>query len=502
MDDLPPRRVRPPERAWFFSDLHLDGGDPAGVERACAFVDHARAHGCDALFLLGDVFKAWLGRNSLRDAGLRPFLDRLGAAVADGVRVVLLHGNHDFLLGAHLEQALGVEVPGRTLDVVLGGQRCHLSHGDEYCVDDVDYQRLHRVLRFGPLKGALAGMPHAWQLGLARRLQGASTEATTHKTTAEMSIVDAEVERQLAAGADVAVCGHVHTARDAQLAHGRLLVLADFESTGCHAVFADGELRLRTVDPRWVLGRPVVVALDGPAGSGKSSVSRQLAKRLGFGHLDSGALYRAVTAEALREGVSADDGPALGALVARRPPALDVAGRVLLDGVPIPDAELRGEAVSAAVSQVSAHSQVRSELIEVQRAAATLGAGLVAEGRDMGTVVFPEADLIVYLDASLDVRAARRLAQNPGEGRDLAAVRAALETRDQRDSGRDVAPLKAAEKAEILETSELGQEAVVDLLEHRVRDEVRRLLAERRAAAGVPQEARGAGARRARTSTS
>ncbi len=502
MDDLPRRRSRPPERAWFCSDLHLDGGDPGGVERACAFVDHALAEGCDGLFLLGDVFKAWLGTNSLRDAGLAPFLQRLAGAVRAGVRVVLLHGNHDFLLGRHLEQALGVEVPGRSVDVILGGRRAHLSHGDEYCTGDVDYQRLHRVLRFGPLKGLLAGLPHAWQVRLANRIQGASTEATAHKSMIEMSIVDAEVERRLSAGADVAVCGHVHSARDAELEHGRLVVMADFESTGSHAVFSGGELRLVRVDPRWVLGRACVVALDGPAGSGKSSVSRQLAARLGFGHLDSGALYRAVTTAALREGLAPDDGAGLGELVGRCSPSLDAHGAVSLDGVPVPDSELRSEAVTARVSRVSAHGAVRAGLIEVQRGAARLGAGLVAEGRDMGTVVFPGADFVFYLDASLDVRAARRLAQNPGEGQDLATVKDALAARDHSDSGRDVAPLRAAERAEVVDTSELELEHVVDLLEQRVVEGIRRLLSEQRAAARVPPGAQGSGARQARAASS
>jgi UDP-2,3-diacylglucosamine hydrolase len=101
--DARARAARPVRRAFFFSDMHLHGGDPAGVQRAVRFVQHAREQRADALFVLGDAFLAWLGPPSLQDTGLRPFLDALAAAAAADVRVVLFHGNHDVLLGEHIE---------------------------------------------------------------------------------------------------------------------------------------------------------------------------------------------------------------------------------------------------------------------------------------------------------------------------------------------------------------------------------------------------------------
>src|SRR5262249_55087546 len=163
-------RDRPPARALFASDLHLHGGDPAGVQRALAFVRHAADTGADALFLLGDVFRAWLGPRSLRDAGLRPVLDALADLAARGARVALLHGNHDFLLDGGLQGALGVQVAPGPLDVVLGGQRVRLMHGDALCTRDLDYQRLHRVLRSWPVRATARALPAAAANALAERI--------------------------------------------------------------------------------------------------------------------------------------------------------------------------------------------------------------------------------------------------------------------------------------------------------------------------------------------
>jgi cytidylate kinase len=279
-----------------------------------------------------------------------------------------------------------------------------------------------------------------------------------------MAIVDAAVVDTLEAGVDTIVCGHVHTARDEVFElsdgrSGRLVVMADFESTGSHAIFRDGELSL--VPESRSFARPIVT-LDGPAGSGKSSVARELARRLAFVHLDSGALYRAIAAAALDRGTPLTD-DALGALAVELDLSIDDAG-VSSHGQRIPDARLRGADVSAHVSQVSAHPQVRAAVLPTQRAVAERGAGVVAEGRDMGTVVFPEATFRIWLDASPEVRAARRMAQNAGEGRDLETVTAALRERDERDSSRSVAPLAAPEGGLRMDTSDMSREQVVDRL--------------------------------------
>jgi cytidylate kinase len=456
-----------PRQAWFASDFHLHGGDPDGLRRACRFVGHVREQGADALFLLGDVFRAWLGPPSLADPGLEPFLRSLREAVDDGLRVVLLHGNHDFLMGPELERALGVEVYAGSLDIDLAGERVRLVHGDGFCTLDRSYHRLHGVLRGRPMRWLLGRLPPATLTGLANRLIHEASRSCGGKPRAMMDIVDDEVLAVLQDGVDVVLCGHVHRARDAGLPadrpDGRLLVMADFESTGSHAVFRDGRLELSPVDPRFARPPALVVAVDGPAGSGKSSVCRALARLTGFMLLDSGALYRAVTLRALAAGLEPDD-PRLGALARELDLSVDGRGRVLLDGVVVQDASLRGGPVSAAVSQVSAVPEVRAALMDVQRRVRQGCSGLVAEGRDMASVVFPDAEVQVYLDASPAVRAARRMAQNPGEGRTLDEVVAALRSRDERDSSRATAPLARSAAARVLDTSEMDEQAVVEQL--------------------------------------
>ncbi|MFT7464646.1 MAG: cytidylate kinase [Pseudohongiellaceae bacterium] len=460
------RRARPVGRAAFASDFHLHGGDPAGVARATAFVKFMGQRKIDALFLLGDVFRAWLGRPSLQDPGLQPFLAALGELSGRGVWVVMIHGNHDFMMGAELTEAHGIDVVPQQLTVSLGGQRVLLTHGDKYCTLDLDYQRLHRVLRSRPLRWLWSAAPPTALSWCAKKLLSSSNQATVAKPMGMMSIVDRAVKRDMTEGADVVLCGHVHRARDDTLAHagrtGRLVVMADFETMGSHAFFEEGHLMLTDAEARWAAPTPPVLAIDGPAGSGKSAVSKALAKRLGWIRLDSGSLYRAFALAALEQGLAADDDEALTALAKRLDLRLDARGAVTLNGQPVADEHLRSKAVSAAVSPMSAVAGVRAALLSVQRRVAQGQAGLVAEGRDMASVVFPQATLAVYLDALPEVRAARRMAQNPGEGRTLGAVTAALTLRDRRDSGRANAPLTRVDGAVVLETSELNLSQVVD----------------------------------------
>lgn len=452
--------------------MHIHADQPDGVERACRFVEHARTSGADALFLLGDIFLAWMGPRSLRDPGLQPFLTSLSESVAGGMRIVMLHGNHDFMMGSHVERALGVEVAGRGLDVSLGGQRARLVHGDVFCTNDRSYHRLHRVIRSSPFRALFRVLPRAASDSVSRALLGSANRSTNPKPSAMTSIVDDEVRRMLATGLDLVVCGHVHRARDSRLdeagSSGRMVVMADFETTGSHARWVDGRLDLVVRDDRFAPAPGPVIAIDGPAGSGKSTVSRQLASALGYGHLDSGALYRAVTWAALSRGTP-DQDEALADLARTLNLDVDPRGILVMNGVEVPDGALRSPAVTAGVSRVSAVPGVRAALLEVQRGLARRVPGLVAEGRDIASVVFPGAAQSYYLDARPEVRAARRAAQDDkGEG-GLEAVQAALLERDRLDSGRAVAPLTKADGALRIDTSDMDLDQVVEHLLQLVR---------------------------------
>ncbi len=203
-----------------------------------------------------------------------------------------------------------------------------------------------------------------------------------------------------------------------------------------------------------------VITIDGPAASGKGTIAERVAAALGFHYLDSGALYRIATLAALKSGVSPEDAESLTALTEKLAPIFRD-GRIYLNGEDVTTA-IRSEEVSAMTSRVAVIPGVRAALFELQKKAAA-HPGLVADGRDMGTVVFPDARLKVFMTASARVRAERRYKQLIGRGEqaDLAALTADLEERDRRDSKRATAPLKPAEDARILDTSEMGIEEVV-----------------------------------------
>jgi cytidylate kinase len=204
----------------------------------------------------------------------------------------------------------------------------------------------------------------------------------------------------------------------------------------------------------------LLIAIDGPAGSGKSSVARAIADELGFINLNTGAAYRAVALVALQEGVSLDDGASLAGVSCRV--SLD-AGGARVDGKPVPEDELRTPEVSAAASAVSARPEVRAVLLDVQREAARRAnreGGAVVEGRDIGTVVLPEAELKVYLSAAPEERARRR-AHQTGREAELDRIKEAMSQRDRRDSERETSPLKPAPDAVILDTTSLSLEGVV-----------------------------------------
>lgn len=205
------------------------------------------------------------------------------------------------------------------------------------------------------------------------------------------------------------------------------------------------------------------IAIDGPASSGKGTVARMVARALGLAYVDTGAMYRSVGLRALRQGVSTSDGPAVGRLAASLAFAFSWDGaklRVEVDGEDLTTA-IRTEVVGQAASDVAVCPEVRAALLDLQRGLARSGA--VLDGRDIGTVVLPDADLKVYLDASAEIRAMRRHQELAARGdhRPLADVLRDIVARDAQDSGRAHAPLRAAEDAVRLDSSHRTPEQVV-----------------------------------------
>lgn len=214
--------------------------------------------------------------------------------------------------------------------------------------------------------------------------------------------------------------------------------------------------------------KPSTIAIDGPAASGKSTIGEALARRLGYLYFDTGVMYRAVTQAALTRGVPIADEAAVTALAEHLridvlPPTVDDGRQytVLADGEDVTWA-IRAPEVDANVSPVSAYAGVRRALVAQQRRVAA-GGRVVMVGRDIGTVVLPEADLKVYLDASVEERARRRWRemQERGEDADYEAVLAAMRRRDEIDSNRRVSPLRPAADAVIVDTTGLGIEEVL-----------------------------------------
>ncbi|MGB3696968.1 MAG: (d)CMP kinase [Gordonia sp. (in: high G+C Gram-positive bacteria)] len=217
-----------------------------------------------------------------------------------------------------------------------------------------------------------------------------------------------------------------------------------------------------------------VVAIDGPAGTGKSTVAGRLAADIGAHMLDTGAMYRAATLAVLRAG-AAPDGESVGDIVEAADIRLterDGDTAVFLDGDDV-TREIRTDEVTAAVSAVSANPQVRAKLVDLQRRHAD-GAFLVVEGRDIGTVVFPDAALKVFLTATPEARAERRHRQNLAAGREsiLAEVLDSVNRRDHLDSTRTVSPLRAADDAVLVDTSDMTLEQVIDRLTELVAERI------------------------------
>ena len=220
--------------------------------------------------------------------------------------------------------------------------------------------------------------------------------------------------------------------------------------------------------------RRLTIAIDGPAGAGKSTIAARLARKLGYANLESGAMYRALALKAIENDVSFDDEPALLKLANNSRIVLEptpTGNRVLLNGKDVSQ-RIREQDVTEAASRVSIHPKVREWMVAHQRAMGE-GGGVIMEGRDIGTKVFPDADVKIFLDAAPEVRQDRRLRQHSMSGREqAAAVAAEIQERDRRDRTRTASPLVPAEDAVIIDSTALSIEDVEAEIEKVVRKKI------------------------------
>ena len=220
----------------------------------------------------------------------------------------------------------------------------------------------------------------------------------------------------------------------------------------------------------------MIIAIDGPSGAGKSTLAKRLAKELEFVYLDTGAMYRALALKVLRQGIDLADDARLAELIGSTGIDLNEnCGKmeVLLDGADVA-AEIRTPEVSQMASKVSALRAVRARMLELQRAMGRRG-NVVAEGRDIGTVIFPQAEVKIFLEASVSERARRRYDELIASGRavDLVETLREIEERDKRDSERDVAPLRKAEDALMIDSSRVTADEVAALVLAHVQNKLR-----------------------------
>ncbi len=215
--------------------------------------------------------------------------------------------------------------------------------------------------------------------------------------------------------------------------------------------------------PVQVSAKKIVIAIDGPAGSGKSTLASLLAKKYNYVNIETGAMYRALALKAMEAGISLDDSESLGKLAGKSEiqlQPLPEGNRVLLDGMDVTE-RIRQQDVTDAASRVSVHAPVRAWMVDHQRKMG-LGGGVVMEGRDIGTKVFPDAEVKIFLDAAPETRGSRRFLQNQEPSSHAHAISEELRRRDDRDRGRQHSPLEAAPDAVLIDSTHLSLDQVLE----------------------------------------
>jgi cytidylate kinase/UDP-2,3-diacylglucosamine diphosphatase len=490
-------------------DLHVDVEQPAVVEGFTRFL--AAQHGRPCLIVLGDLFEYWIGKGQANSAGGTRCLASLAELARSGTRILVVPGNRDFLLGASDARRGGFTLlADGFVGVAQDGSRTLVLHGDELCTRDTSYQRLRRVVRSGPVRWLARTLPTAASSAIAKRLREASSRAVARKPEASKRPQrDEALRRSAAANARTLLTGHVHEFRDDDRDGLRWLCVDAFghapqdrpeaagtsratavAGTAAHRPSRDafemhlGGWRVRDASQAghrrrarteadgpaaleaMLVPAMTLIAIDGPSGVGKSTAARLLARRLELFFLDTGAMYRAVARAVLERGADPHDEAACLQVTRDLHLGFQLDGTLLVDGEPAGSA-IRTERVTRHVSPVSAHGSVRELVVARQREIAaemarTTG-GAVAEGRDTTTVVFPNADLKIFLTASAMERARRRAAEL-GIPNEVGRILDDICRRDEHDSTRAHSPLRQADDAVRVETDGLTADQVVERL--------------------------------------